>query len=247
MKKNEFEWGWMNESSDTNIYLGDRVLDLSKYHHESMYNEIFVQKIYEKIFEVEENDIVLDIGASVGPFTYSILEKKPLHVFCFEPSYEEFKTLIKNTIGHPVTHINKGFCSTNEIKYSDRIFTKQNYMECINFQRFLEVYYSGNIDFLKIDCEGCEYELFIDENLEWIQNNIRKISGEWHLSTLEDKVKFKNFRDKFLINFENYFVYSVDGVDIKWDLFNDHFLEYYTEVLIYIDNRIKVQSSHWKG
>jgi hypothetical protein len=29
----------------------------------------------------------------------------------------------------------------------------------------------------------------------------------------------------------------VDGVDIKWDLWNEHFIEYYTEVIIYIDNR----------
>jgi len=29
----------------------------------------------------------------------------------------------------------------------------------------------------------------------------------------------------------------VDGVDIKWDLWNEHFLDYYCEVIIYIDNR----------
>jgi cytochrome c peroxidase len=32
-------------------------------------------------------------------------------------------------------------------------------------------------------------------------------------------------------------VFSVDGVNIKWDLWNEHFLEYYYQVLIYIDNR----------
>ena len=108
----------------------------------------------------------------------------------------------------------------------------------------MDVYYSDTIDFLKIDCEGCEYKIFNKENLEWISNNVRKISGEWHLNTEETKKEFKIFRDNFLINFDNFHVYSVDGVDIKWDLFNDHFLEYYTEILIYIDNRIKVQSNH---
>jgi hypothetical protein len=38
------------------------------------------------------------------------------------------------------------------------------------------------------------------------------------------------------INFEKYEVSSVDGHDIKWDLFNQHFLDYYTEVIVYIDN-----------
>jgi len=247
MKKNDFDWGWMLKESQSKILYGENIMDLSDYHLQSMKNEIFERRIYEKFFEVEENDIVVDIGASVGPFTYSILEKKPRHVFCFEPSTEEFKTLIKNTIGFPVTPINKGFCSTNEKEFSDQIFSDQNYMECINFETFLNVYYSDIIDFLKIDCEGCEYKIFNKENLEWISNNVRKISGEWHLNTEETKEEFKIFRDNFLINFDNFHVYSVDGVDIKWDLFNHHFLEYYTEILIYIDNRIKVQSNHWRG
>ena len=58
--------------------------------------------------ELEEGDIVFDIGASLGPFTFSILDKNPKHVFCFEPSLEEFKTLVTNTRHGNVTHINKG-------------------------------------------------------------------------------------------------------------------------------------------
>ena len=54
--------------------------------------EIFIDKVYEKYFEVEEGDVVFDVGASLGPFTYSILDKNPSQVFAFEPSFEEFKT-----------------------------------------------------------------------------------------------------------------------------------------------------------
>jgi len=35
------------------------------------------------------------------------------------------------------------------------------------------------------------------------------------------------------INLENF----EDGVDIKWDLWNEHFIEYYQQVLIYINNK----------
>ena len=75
---------------------------------ETVTKEIFQDKIYERFFEVEEGDIVFDIGASLGPFTFSILDRKPKHVFCFEPSFEEFKTLVMNTRHGNVTHINKG-------------------------------------------------------------------------------------------------------------------------------------------
>jgi tRNA G46 methylase TrmB len=40
---------------------------------------------YEKLFEVEEDDIVIDIGSTVGEFTYRILDKKPKHCYVVEP------------------------------------------------------------------------------------------------------------------------------------------------------------------
>ena len=45
------------------------------------------------------------------------------------------------------------------------------------------------------------------------------------------------FRDLYLQNFVNVEVYSVDGVDIKWSVMSEHFLEYYTEVIIHIYNQ----------
>ena len=92
---------------------------------------------------------------------------------------------------------------------------------------------------MKIDCEGSEYDIFNIENLEWIKSNVKKIVGEWHLQ-LEGHnniEKFKQFRDTYLIEFKHYEVYSIDGVDIKWDLWNEHFIEYYQQVLIYINNK----------
>jgi hypothetical protein len=32
-------------------------------------------------------------------------------------------------------------------------------------------------------------------------------------------------------------VYSVDNVDIKWSLFSEDFLQRYTDIHLYIDNR----------
>ena len=84
---------------------------------------------------------------------------------------------------------------------------------------------------------GGEYDIFNSENIWWIKNNIKKITGEWHLSTPELKAKFRAFRDTYLRLFPNHMVSAVNGVDIKWDLWNDHFIDYYNEVIIYIDNR----------
>jgi FkbM family methyltransferase len=208
---------------------------------EHVYNEIFNNNIYEKFFEVEENDVVFDIGASLGPFTYSILNKKPKHVFCFEPVFEEFLTLVKNTKHGPVTQINKSITNNDGFFKMDWIINDFDYTDIcgISFMEAINLYNINKIDFLKCDCENCEYDIFTLENLDWIKNNVKKISGEWHLSYKENKDKFKYFRDNILIKFnpEKYNIFSVDGVDIKWDLWSDHFIEYYNEVIIYIDNR----------
>ena len=223
----DFDWGWMSNSNDTN---GD-------YHKHAMYDEIFTQGLYEQFFEVEEGDIVLDVGSSVGPFTYSILHKNPKHVFCVEPSESEFTTLIKNTLGHPVTHINKGLSNIIGVIEHDKLFGGETHMESITFDKLVKLYGLNKIDFIKTDCEGGEYEIFKLGNLPFIKQNVKKIVGEWHLRTPEHKIEFRNFRDNILTHFNKIEVYSVDGVNIKWDLWNDHFIEYYNEVILYIDNR----------
>jgi FkbM family methyltransferase len=235
-----FNWGWMGDNSETYHVMSDGThKQMSEFHRESITQEIFVDKCYEKFFEVEVGDVVLDIGASVGPFTYSILHKKPKHVFCFEPSESEFKTLVKNTIGHPVTQINKGVSNVNSVVMNDHLFGGEDQMESITFKKFIDLYGIEKIDFLKTDCEGGEFHIFTDENFDWIKSNVRKIVGEWHIQLQGHNYveEFREFRDKYLSKFENFQVYSVDNVDIKWDLWNDHFLEYYRQIIIHIDNR----------
>ena len=95
----------------------------------------------------------------------------------------------------------------------------------------------NQIDFLKTDCEGGEYDVFNDKNFDWINSNVKKISGEWHLGSAELKDKFRKFRDLYLTHFNNFQVHSVDGIDIKWNLFSEEFINYYSEIIIYIDNR----------
>lgn len=233
-----FDWGWMDEPTNLIAILSDGTeMHLGQYHKEALISEIFGERsIYEKFFEVEIGDIVMDIGASLGPFTYSILHKKPKHVFCLEPSFREFKTLVKNTMGHPVTHIFKGISSTNNIVASDMLFGGENEMEGITFDTLIRLLGLEKIDFLKTDCEGGEYDIFTESNFDYLQNNVKKITGEWHLNNAENKEKFRYFRDNILIKFPTYHVFSLDNVDIKWDLFNEHFIEYYSEVIIYIDN-----------
>jgi hypothetical protein len=242
-----FDWGWMNHPVEYNIdgqveyhwhiNPDGSLTHMSEYHKNSIIREIFEDRCYEQFFEVEEGDTVLDVGASVGPFTYSILHKKPKQVYCFEPSEKEFKTLVKNVLGYPVIPIPKGISNVNSIVKTDMLFGGEDEMETLTFERFINLYNIDKIDFIKTDCEGGEYDIFTQDNLEFLKNNVKKVVGEWHLRYPELKDKFRNFRDNILPHFKNNKIFSIDGIDIGWDVWNEHFIEYYTEVIIHIDNR----------
>jgi FkbM family methyltransferase len=228
MNIDNFNWGWMEDGSE-----------IGKYHKTQIINEVFVQKVYERFFEVEQGDIVFDFGSSVGPFTYSILDKNPKQVYCFEPSHQEIETLTKNVKNGPVLVINKGIGdSEGEFELNlFGVFDGVKTAKTTTFDKIRDEFNVSKIDFIKTDCEGGEYSVFNNKNIFWIKENVRKIVGEWHLNSVEEKEKFRIFRDTYLRLFPNIQIFSVDGCDIKWDLWNEHFIEYYKQVIIYIDNR----------
>jgi FkbM family methyltransferase len=206
-------------------------------------NEIFNERIYEKIIPVEEEDVVFDAGSSIGIFGYSILDKSPSKIYCVEPSFEEIeisKTNIPKEIG---VFLNYGISNVDgevELKdvYENGTHKSDNKtFKVLKFSSIIKELNIDKIDFLKTDCEGGEYDIFNIENLIWLKQNMRKAVGEWHLDTPEYKQKFREFRDVFLRVFPNHKIYSLDNVDIKWDLWNEHFIEYYNQVIIHIDNR----------
>jgi FkbM family methyltransferase len=206
-------------------------------------NEIFNERIYEKVLPVEDNDVVFDAGSSIGIFGYSILHKNPSRIYCVEPSLEEIETSkinIPKEIGvflnHGISNVD-GNIELKDVYENGGQRSSNKIFKVSKFSSIIKEHNIDRIDFLKTDCEGGEYDIFNIENLIWLKQNMRKAVGEWHLHTPEEKQKFREFRDVFLRVFPTHEIFSVDGVNIKWDLWNEHFIEYYSQVIIHIDNR----------
>ena len=230
-----FDWG------DFSISLQD-----------SLKKEIDQDKLYEKFFRVQPFDVVVDIGASVGPFVYSIVNKKPKEIYCIEPSKQLFPTLVSNTSKFckttPIIYINSAITDgQSEVK----VFSKDNKniyggisdYSSITFKEFTKSYGITKINFLKLDCEGGEYSIFNAENIDWILTNVDKIAAEFHLMYSGYKERFREFRDKYLQRFKNYRVISNGHQNIhtgfeldltKW-IFDDRFFDnYYGELMVYL-------------
>ena len=190
--------------------------------------EIFVDKIYEKFALVKEDDIVVDIGSNVGAFGYSIKDKNVKKIYCIEPSNGLIETLSGNLNGMPLCIINKAISNKNqdnvELSNSDNIFSHiGNSYSTISFKKFIEDNNISSIDFLKIDCEGGEYEIFNEENRDYIINNVKNIALEWHFLNENTIENFKIFRNYYL-NGYFYKVFNRYGEDISINILDDQYL-----------------------
>lgn len=195
---------------------------------------------YEKFFKVEKGDVVMDVGAHVGAFSYYIADREPSRIIAFEPSKVRFETLKKNLSNFDATLINKAIGDFNgTIPDGLEFDTMVEDFNSMTFDRVIEKLDLQKIDFLKLDCEGGEYDIFTDKNFNWIKNNVKKIAGEWHLHTYEQKKKFYNFRDKYLKEFKDYKVYTIDGIEnLQNKLFDDQKMNWYSDVHVYINNQL---------
>jgi len=235
-KYRNFDWGLIAEN---------------EWFHKTVEKEVFIDNVYQKFFKVKEGDIVFDVGASAGPFTHFIKDQKPGKVYCFEPHPQLYQTLRKNVSDENVVCVNQAIGPVTDEFESVGLFNEDLLKTCedenlqtissVKFKDFVEQNNIAQIDFLKTDCEGGEYDIFNDENLPWIKNNVKKVAGEFHLGTPELKEKFKHFRDTYLKQLKNYEIYSADYVNIKQHLYGsdngEWFLDYYTTINLYIDNR----------
>lgn len=191
---------------------------------EFLYNEIIVDEIYEKFHRVRDGDIVLDIGANVGVFPLSIHDRRPELVICMEPSKSIFPSLLNNLskLPFPTMPINCGIGAKNEIRHVTHFLpeigekaewvygeTTGDSYEVKSLSEILNALSLDRIDFLKIDCEGGEYELFNEENFEFITKRVGYIAGEWHLSRITNCVEnFVRFRDTYLRHFKTFRVFE---------------------------------------
>lgn len=225
-------------------------------------DEVIERKIYEKFFEVQDNFTVVDIGAMVGAFPISIIEKEFKVCYLIEPdpiNFNDLKTNLSDNYGRFI-FINEAINSKSRLAHLTEhsgfgsIFREGTTLEPSGFNVFqngttpvlgrtlrdiFQLYKIDKIDFLKMDCEGGEYAIFKPEN-EDILTKIDFISGELHNESIDD-----NQNDIF--NREN-MIKVLDCIEKYYDVFYtsiDEFpidnirghLDYFRQFLFYATNK----------
>jgi len=176
-------------------------------------NEIWIHNSYTpERFKINQNDLVIDVGAHIGVF--SIFASKKANngkIYAFEPSPENYSLLKENielNKSHNITLIPKAlsdktgikdfFISEDDNKGNSSFYSKPKSSEKISvnttsFSDFIKKHKIKEIDFMKIDCEGGEYDIFFNSPKSIIKK-IKKISMEYHnINKKKNGLKLKYF------------------------------------------------------
>ena len=177
--------------------------------------EIFLIKNYNpKGMEIKKNDVVIDIGANIGVFTiYSSILSKNGRVYAYEPFKTHFNRLLENIKINNFNNVkafnlavcgSKGKRNLNISNISSGMHSfffegsgKKVSVEGTTLKEIFDFNKIKKCDFLKLDCEGAEYEILYNAPKETFKK-IDKIALEW--DNLDNKkmnvTSLKNFLEK---------------------------------------------------
>jgi FkbM family methyltransferase len=141
--------------------------------------EIFVDKPYVKHLALPPAPTVIDIGGYIGDFSlYAVKRLGAKRVVVFEPTAENFKVLIRNVelngYGDRITAVNKAVSDGNEIVLNVQTLGQEEMhvsaywykdaerrtLPAVTLADAFTSYGLDEVDLLKVDCEGGEYDLF---------------------------------------------------------------------------------------
>jgi FkbM family methyltransferase len=174
-------------------------------------DEIFALKVYDHPHcRVEKNDVVVDIGANLGFFSYYAILHEAQIVYAFEPGPNQARAILENfgdlgkiKVEQKAVSDTNGFVifSPHTISVLSQISKssddqKSNSCESVNLFDYCKEHNIPKINFLKLDCEGSEWQIFESLSDDFIAN-IDKIALEYHLNT-DGRVDFLVERLRFL-------------------------------------------------
>ena len=145
-------------------------------------------------FRIQESDIIIDIGAHIGTFTmYAAKLANKGKVYSFEPCLENFLLLERNCKLNDVKNVTlsqygiygkKGTAKLflDEKSECHNIYRKSKEVvsiECITLKDIFDTNKIQLCNFLKIDCEGAEYDVLFNTPADYFER-IEKIALEYH-------------------------------------------------------------------
>lgn len=147
-------------------------------------------------FDLNESDIVVDIGAHIGLFTlFAAQFCKKGKIYCFEPVKENYEMLLSNISLNRLSNVSAFNMAVTDKTSPVRIFLNSDESGHTMFEQnstsieaqsttlksILDDNNISSCDFVKMDCEGAEYDIIRTLPQEYF-NKIKKMIIEYHMA-----------------------------------------------------------------
>jgi FkbM family methyltransferase len=156
------------------------------------FSDIWYHRSYTKHCAIPRGSLVVDIGANVGVFSVFAARVARI-VYALEPSSANFARLTANTSGiKNILPLNLACSqrdgqasldiSSNPVSYSllsDGGPDRQEVVNVVSLATLFERLQIERCDFLKLDCEGCEFEIILNADPQLVRR-IGRIVMEYH-------------------------------------------------------------------
>jgi FkbM family methyltransferase len=169
------------------------------------------QHDYFKHVNLMEKPCIIDIGAHIGTFSvYSGKRFPNAQIFSYEPDEKNYEKLLKNLQINNILNVttynnaigkskkksllypmnNNGFGSVGSTLLNNGL--KGIEISCLSLKDILINNDIQNCDFLKMDCEGSEFEIILNSDQETLKK-IKSITMEYHEINTHNKEELKDF------------------------------------------------------
>jgi FkbM family methyltransferase len=147
------------------------------------------------LFRIGEDDCVIDIGAHIGSFSAYAAQRAPRGVvYAYEPDEANFSQLEKNIRLNSLSNVRarrsavagspgpRTLYSTPFNNAESNLFwggAQGRPTDCVTLDEIFQRHSIRQCDFMKVDCEGAEYEIFASAS-SGVLRRIRRLSIESH-------------------------------------------------------------------
>ena len=154
-----------------------------------------IQEYSDDNFSINNDDVIIDVGAHIGLFAlFASQFCKNGKIFCYEPIKENYKILIENIEMNQIQNIFPNNLAVTKETSRVKIFLNddqsghsmfiqnKNFVE-VDSKSLSDIFIDNGIkecDFLKLDCEGAEYEI-IESLSSDLFTKINKTVIEYHM------------------------------------------------------------------
>lgn len=163
---------------------------------QAFFNVWIIQEYNRPDYQISENDIIIDIGAHIGLFTLYVSQYcKKGKIFSFEPVEENYELLLENIQLNKIENVVAIKKAVSGGEKSIKIYLNEDQAahstyshrdsfietESISLKEIIDHNSIQKCNFLKIDCEGAEYDILESVPDEYFKI-IMKIGMEYHFS-----------------------------------------------------------------